>query len=71
VFLAIEYGRIGSSEPNIRYELASSAKDAASHDPTQISAQALAFWSAVHIQPTSEHEHSVIVLAKHFSQGWV
>jgi hypothetical protein len=48
VLLAIDNGRIDSSEPNIRYKLASSAKDAASHDPTQISAQALAFWSAVH-----------------------
>jgi hypothetical protein len=43
VFLAIANGRIDSSESNIRYKLASSAKDAASHDPTQISAQPLAF----------------------------
>ena len=49
MFLAIENGCIGSSEPNIRYELTSSAKDAAFHDPTQISDQALAFSSAVHI----------------------
>jgi len=37
VCLAIDNGRIDSSEPTIRYKLASSAKDAASHDPTQIS----------------------------------
>jgi hypothetical protein len=48
VFLTIDNGRIGSSEPSIRYKLVSSAKDAAFHDPTQISDKALAFWSAVH-----------------------
>ena len=48
MFLTIDNGRIGSSEPSIRYKLVSSAKDAAFHDPTQISDKALAFWSAVH-----------------------
>jgi hypothetical protein len=48
VLLAIDNGRVDSSEPNIRYKLASSAKDAAFHDPTQISDKALAFWNAVH-----------------------
>ncbi len=51
MFLTINNGRIGSSEPNIRYTLASSAKDAASHDPTQIFPhQTLAYSSAVHIR---------------------
>jgi hypothetical protein len=35
VFLAKSNGRIDSSEPNIRYKLASSAKDAALHGPTR------------------------------------
>ena len=52
MFLARGNDRVGSDEPTLRYQLASSVKDAAFYDATSHpTAPALAFSAAVHIPP--------------------